>query len=133
MSGIRKYIRKQKALNKPKKTKTKVTKLDGLLIAGLTMSFVGILTAGFAYMFYCAGRPESVFHSSYQGTVHVTEEPPGNPNYKQIAQYAVITGGIGLLVSGATWALKQSDNKDRSTKTKVANQPLQPDAAARRC
>jgi hypothetical protein len=133
MSGIRKYIRKQQALNKPKRTKAVVTKLDGLLIIGLTMSFVGILTGAFSYMFFSTGRPEGIFHSESEGTIYVAEETPGNLKYKQIAKYGVITGGIGLLVSGAAWALKQSGNKDRSIKTEVSNKPLQSDAAARRC
>lgn len=114
MSGIRKFTRRKKTLNKLKKTKTKITILDGILCIGLTITIAGILLGVFGYFYYTGGRPEGIIHTIYGGTFHVEREESGLSCYRDLAKYGAVLTAIGLIISGLSAAFK-SDKKKMDT------------------
>ena len=106
MSGIRQFTRRRQALNDHKKTKARVTILDGILILGLTLAIIGIVWGVFSYFYYTGGRPEEIINSESEGTFHVEHEEPGQPYYRDRAIYGAILTAIGLAISGLSTAVK---------------------------
>jgi hypothetical protein len=111
MSGIRKFKRSRKALNKPKKVKTKLTVFDGILIAGLALACLGIITAGYNYRYYSDGVHEGVINTRYEGAFHVEHEEAGQLKYKERAVFWVVVAAIGLGIAGMSSMAKYTKKK----------------------
>jgi uncharacterized membrane protein len=111
MSGIRQFTRRRQAHNNLKKTKAKVTILDGILVLGLTLTLLGLLWRAFSYFYYTGGRPEGIINSRYEGTIHVEHEEPSQPYYRDLSKYSPILTVIGLAISGLSIAVKYARKK----------------------
>jgi len=113
MSGIRKFKRSRKALNKPKKVKTKLTVFDGILIAGLALACLGIITAGYNYRYYSDGVQQGINNSRYDGTFHVEPEEAGQLKYKERAVFWIVVAAIGLGMAGTSTVAKYIKKKPK--------------------
>lgn len=114
MSGIRRFIRKSKALSKPKKTVTKVTFQDCLLGVGVTLSFLGVVVAPRSYYYHREGRPEGIREGPL-GTFHVEAVEAGMAYYRDRAILYGVCAVIGLLLSGLSLAIKHDARSKKST------------------
>jgi len=97
MSGIRKYNRRKAARNSQKKTKTKTSLWEVLMIAGGAMLLVGVLVCIFSYTTYTAGRSEQIL-DGLTGRTYYPEEAPGDPGRKLQAYISLATASIGSLL-----------------------------------
>lgn len=112
MSGIRKFTRRRQALTKLKKTKTKFTILDSILLLGLALAFTGIVLGVLGYSYYTGGRPEGIIHSRHEGTVHVEHEEPGHLYYRDVAKFGAVLFVIGLFISGLYAAAMPTQHRE---------------------
>ena len=78
MSGIRKYRRSKRARGKLKKTATKMSFWDVILVAGVAIALLGALVGAISYQIYSAGRPEEIANTEV-GMFYVPQEAPGDP------------------------------------------------------
>jgi hypothetical protein len=101
MSGIRKYSRYKTAHDNHKKTVTKITLWEVLMIAGGAMLIIGVLGGVFSYTTYTAGRSEQI-RDSIIGRIYLPETAPGDPGqkfYAYCSMAAAIIGSLLLVVS----------------------------------
>ena len=101
MSGIRKFSRHKAVRIAQKKTTTKMSLWDMLMIIGATLLVIGILGAILFYTTYTAGRSEQIFDGP-TGRRYLPEEAPGDSVDKLLAYLSLATlsiGGLLLLIS----------------------------------
>ena len=113
MSGIRKYLRKKHALNKPKKIKSRLTISDTVLIIGLTLCIVGALQGMVSNLFFNAGRTEAII-SGDQGNIYIQHEDPGKLKYKNAAKYSMTIFTAGIIISAAAWINIQKKTPEKT-------------------
>lgn len=71
--------------------------IDVLLIAGLTLFFVGAILGVLNYSYYLTGRQEHIIETRI-GPYYLAEEPSGIPGRKSAAIAGAIGAGVGLIL-----------------------------------
>ena len=96
MSGIRK-LKRNKSLNKKKKTSAKLTFGGIILFVGFAMLLSGIFYGIYNYDVYTSGKPEHTTESR-AGPIFHPEEAPGNPGRRESAATGWTIAGIGIVL-----------------------------------
>ena len=96
MSGIRK-LKRNKSLNKKKKTSTKLPLGGIILFVGFAMLLSGIFYGIYNYDVYASGKPEHTTESEGGSTLN-PEETPGNPERRESAATGWTIAGIGIVL-----------------------------------